>query len=93
MFYSIRIGRNWRALGLWKGDTIEWFWIGSHEQYDEELLGATLPLSDSTVISLVVRVDGIEHDKKDPSLAFYNFSSRDPRSGAWQPICEPDYKG
>jgi hypothetical protein len=35
--YSIRIGRNWRALGLWEGDTIEWFWIGSHEQYSNLL--------------------------------------------------------
>lgn len=31
--YSVRIGYAWRALRLWKGDTITWFWIGSHEQY------------------------------------------------------------
>jgi hypothetical protein len=60
---------------------------------EEEILGATLTLSDVKGTPLLVRIDGIEHDEKDPSLVFYNFSSRDPRSGAWQPICEPDYEG
>ena len=32
--YSIRVGRSWRALGLLEGDTIYWFWIGSHSDYD-----------------------------------------------------------
>lgn len=32
--YSIRIGRSWRALGQRKGDTVTWFWIGSHEAYN-----------------------------------------------------------
>lgn len=32
--YSVRIGLGWRALGLLEGDTIYWFWIGSHAQYD-----------------------------------------------------------
>jgi hypothetical protein len=36
--YSIRIGLNWRALGYRDGrggdDTITWFWIGSHADYD-----------------------------------------------------------
>lgn len=33
--YSVRVGRGWRALGLLEGDTITWFWIGSHAEYDE----------------------------------------------------------
>ncbi len=33
--YSVRIGLGWRALGLREGDTIYWFWIGSHAQYDK----------------------------------------------------------
>lgn len=33
--YSIRIGRNWRALGILEGDTVKWFWIGSHEAYTQ----------------------------------------------------------
>ncbi len=32
--YSCRIGRNWRALGVLKGDMMIWFWIGSHEDYN-----------------------------------------------------------
>jgi hypothetical protein len=32
--YSVRIGLGWRALGLVEGDTISWFWIGSHADYD-----------------------------------------------------------
>lgn len=35
--YSVRIGRSWRALGKREGDTITWFWIGSHEAYNELL--------------------------------------------------------
>jgi hypothetical protein len=32
--YSVRIGSAHRALGLLKGDTITWFWIGDHKEYD-----------------------------------------------------------
>jgi hypothetical protein len=30
----IRVGNNYRALGLRESDTIVWFWIGTHEQYN-----------------------------------------------------------
>ena len=33
--YSVRIGLGWRALGLLEHDTITWFWIGSHAEYDK----------------------------------------------------------
>jgi hypothetical protein len=33
--YSIRIGKGWRALGLLEKQTITWFWIGSHAEYDQ----------------------------------------------------------
>ncbi len=34
--YSIRIGIGWRALGVLKSkDSIIWFWIGSHNDYDK----------------------------------------------------------
>ena len=33
--YSVRIGRNWRTVGLKSGDTMIWFWIGSHADYDK----------------------------------------------------------
>lgn len=32
--YSVRIGLGWRALGLLEDDSITWFWIGSHGEYD-----------------------------------------------------------
>jgi hypothetical protein len=35
--YSARVGLGHRALGLWEGDTISWFWIGSHAEYDKLL--------------------------------------------------------
>jgi hypothetical protein len=33
--YSVSINRNWRALGQMKDDSIVWFWIGSHEDYNK----------------------------------------------------------
>jgi len=33
--YSVRIGRDWRALGMRDGNEIVWFWIGSHADYDK----------------------------------------------------------
>jgi hypothetical protein len=35
LFYSVRIGIGWRAIGLLEDDTIHWFWIGSHSEYDK----------------------------------------------------------
>lgn len=35
--YSIRIGEDYRALGLLEGDTIVWFWIGKHDEYERIL--------------------------------------------------------
>lgn len=32
--YSVSIGSDWRALGLVQDGTITWFWIGSHEDYN-----------------------------------------------------------
>jgi hypothetical protein len=34
---SIRIGLRWRALGILEQDTVKWFWIGSHEAYNETI--------------------------------------------------------
>lgn len=33
--YSVRIGYNYRALGRLEENTITWFWIGSHEDYNK----------------------------------------------------------
>jgi len=35
--FSVRVGLGWRALGLLEGDTIYWYWIGSHAEYDKLL--------------------------------------------------------
>ena len=35
--YSIRVGRSYRALGLLEGDTVTWYWIGTHADYDRML--------------------------------------------------------
>jgi hypothetical protein len=36
--YSVRAGMGWRAVGVMKNsDTIIWFWIGSHSNYDKLL--------------------------------------------------------
>lgn len=35
--YSVRIGRNHRALGVLTGDTILWYFIGNHDAYEREL--------------------------------------------------------
>ncbi|MBI1923060.1 hypothetical protein HYR99_02300 [Candidatus Poribacteria bacterium] len=31
---SVRIGRNYRALGILQGDTVYWYWVGKHDVYD-----------------------------------------------------------
>lgn len=33
--FSVRVGLGWRALGIVDGQTMSWFWIGSHADYDE----------------------------------------------------------
>ena len=33
--WSVRVGAHYRALGRDAGDTIIWFWIGSHADYDK----------------------------------------------------------
>ncbi|MFN2455721.1 MAG: type II toxin-antitoxin system RelE/ParE family toxin [Pyrinomonadaceae bacterium] len=32
--YSVRVGIGWRAVGVKDDDTVIWFWIGSHADYD-----------------------------------------------------------
>ncbi|MEO0374419.1 MAG: hypothetical protein AAF329_07240 [Cyanobacteria bacterium P01_A01_bin.17] len=36
--YSARVSKSYRAIGQRNGDTIVWFWIGSHSEYDKLLL-------------------------------------------------------
>lgn len=33
--YAVRIGLNWRAVWVKQRETMIWFWIGSHGEYDK----------------------------------------------------------
>lgn len=33
--WSIRVTRNYRAIGIFEGDIVTWFWIGSHDDYEQ----------------------------------------------------------
>jgi hypothetical protein len=35
--YSARVGLGYRAVGVMDGDTMVWYWIGSHADYDKLL--------------------------------------------------------
>jgi hypothetical protein len=35
--YSIRIGDQYRALGVLRDDVVTWFWIGTHDEYERLL--------------------------------------------------------
>ena len=32
--WAVRITRGYRAVGIMEGDTVTWFWIGSHDEYE-----------------------------------------------------------
>jgi Txe/YoeB family toxin of Txe-Axe toxin-antitoxin module len=32
--WSVRITQAYRAVGVLDGDTVTWFWIGNHDQYE-----------------------------------------------------------
>jgi len=32
--WSVRITQSYRAIGILEGDTVTWFWIGSHDDYE-----------------------------------------------------------
>ncbi|NJD67238.1 MAG: hypothetical protein C3F12_05005 [Candidatus Methylomirabilota bacterium] len=34
-FRSVRVGMHYRALGVLVPDGVQWFWIGSHAEYDK----------------------------------------------------------
>jgi hypothetical protein len=36
-FWSARIDVRYRALGVMDGDTVVWFWIGAHDEYEQIL--------------------------------------------------------
>lgn len=32
--YSARVDLDWRAVGVFQEDTVVWFWVGPHDEYD-----------------------------------------------------------
>ncbi len=32
--WSVRVTLAYRALGVWQDDTVTWFWIGHHDDYE-----------------------------------------------------------
>ena len=36
-WYSVRVNKSYRAVGMWEEDTIFWFFIGTHSDYDHLL--------------------------------------------------------
>ncbi|CAN2039560.1 Type II toxin-antitoxin system HigB family toxin [Candidatus Magnetomoraceae bacterium gMMP-15] len=32
--WSLRITLNYRVLGIFENDTVTWFWVGSHKEYE-----------------------------------------------------------
>jgi hypothetical protein len=32
--WSVRIDRGWRAVGVLERDSVVWFWVGSHHDYE-----------------------------------------------------------
>ncbi|MFZ1757476.1 MAG: hypothetical protein WAU10_27260 [Caldilineaceae bacterium] len=38
-YYSVRIGRGYRAIDIAEEDEILWFWIGAHDEYERILRG------------------------------------------------------
>jgi hypothetical protein len=34
---SVRVGRNYRALGILQDDDVYWYWVGKHDEYDRTI--------------------------------------------------------
>jgi len=32
--WAVRVTLGWRAVGVLQGDTVTWFWIGRHDDYE-----------------------------------------------------------
>jgi len=39
--WSVRVGKDFRALGFQETEGIVWFWIGTHQEYDEIIKKST----------------------------------------------------
>lgn len=60
---------------------------------DAQLAGAVLALSVEGKPDLSVRIDSIETDPVSPELTLYGVSFRDPATGEWKSLCQPNKHG
>jgi len=37
--WSVRISRGYRAIAIFEGDVVTWFWIGGHDEYEKYIAG------------------------------------------------------
>ncbi|WP_192361490.1 ADYC domain-containing protein [Mesorhizobium mediterraneum] len=60
----------------------------------EDLVGAVLTIADGQE-RMPLRIDAVETDPRNPDggIMLYTMSTRDPATGAWRNICEPDIEG
>ncbi|PAQ05313.1 ADYC domain-containing protein [Mesorhizobium temperatum] len=60
----------------------------------EDLVGAVLTIADGQE-RMPLRIDAVETDPRnsDGGIMLYTMSTRDPATGAWRNICEPDIEG
>ncbi len=35
--YSVRVSNDYRVLGFLEGNTVLWYWVGSHDEYERLL--------------------------------------------------------
>lgn len=59
----------------------------------EDVVGAVLSVAVGNGAVHDIRIDAVEKDPDDPDITLYGLSYRDPASGAWADLCEPDPKG
>jgi hypothetical protein len=39
LYWSAKVTEDYRALGIMEGDTVIWFWVGTHDEYERLLRG------------------------------------------------------
>lgn len=61
----------------------------------EALPGVILTMGDGTGRQRHIRIDGVEHDPRDPpgELMLYSLSEQEQAGGEWRNVCQPDAEG
>jgi hypothetical protein len=59
----------------------------------EGLVGALMEIQEEDGRVIAARLDGVEPAREDPSILLHRFSVRDPATGRWASLCQPDAAG